>query len=148
MQEEKEIIRLLRSITSTLSATLNHTYEPFGMTGVQCLVLMEVYGSKEEVTIGDLAKQLMMSNSNLSAIVKRMVQRDLLYRSRSREDERIVCISLTDNAKSLIEQMEACVFQRCSFLADIQAAQRVQIIESLILLDEAMKGGLGDEQSK
>lgn len=148
MKEEQQMIQLLRSITSTLSSTLNRDYEPYGLTGVQWMVLMEVGSSEEEVRIGDLAKRLMMSNSNLSAIVKRMAQRDLLVRTRSKEDERIVCVSVSDKANRIIQEMEACVSKQCLLSKDITQQQKQQIIESLQLLDCAMKGGLSHEKGE
>lgn len=148
MKDEERIIQLLRSITSSLSCTLNHNYEPFGLTGVQCLVLMEVACSEDEVSIGDLAKKLLMSNSNISAIVKRMTQRELLLRKRSEQDERIVCISLAPKAKQMIAEMETCMSQKCCFLQSLDAQQIEVIIESLRVLDVCMKGGISDEKCK
>ena len=140
MEEDEMIFRLLRNIMSNLSNQMNRSYEPFGITGVQCLVLMEVAASEHEVKVSDLAKRLMMSNSNISAIVKRLEQHELLVRNRSAQDERIVMLSLTDKAKKCMENMR-CTHCHKPFAEALDQNQKQQIIESLKLLDQAVMGG-------
>ncbi len=147
MQDEEMIFRLLRNIMSNLSMQMNRCYEPFGITGVQCLVLMEVATSDEELKISELARRLMMSNSNISAIVKRLEQHELLERKRNKLDERVVTLSLTKKAKLCMKEMRKCKRHE-PMLYCLDDQQREQIIESLKLLDQAVLGGNGNEQNE
>lgn len=147
MEEEERIITTLRSIMANMSNLMNSYYEPYGMTGVQCLVLTQLAMSEEEVKISDLAKALMMSNSNISAIIKRMEHHDLVIRQRSKTDERVVIVSLTENSKKCMEQMQKDRENQCAITKNLSIVQRNQIIDSLILLDEAIKE-VANEKSK
>lgn len=80
MGNEERIVRLIRTITAHLHSCMNRCYEDYGMTGIQGLVLMEV-ANDEECKLGALAQRLLMTNSNLSAIIKRMEEHGWIRRA-------------------------------------------------------------------
>lgn len=147
MQEDEIVLRLLRNIMGNLSYMMNRCYEPYGITGVQFLVLMEIAASEQEVKVKDLAKRLMMSNSNLSAILKRLEAHMLVERKRSQCDDRVVIVSLTRKSKQCVEELRN-KDHRFPFMEPFDQIQKDQIIESLRMLDQAIKEANKNEKSK
>ena len=125
---------------------MNRCYEPYGITGVQCLVLMEIAAGEQEVRVSDLAKRLMMSNSNLSAIIKRLEAHALVERKRSEQDDRVVIVSLTAKSKACMHDLRC--GEQVTFMERFDQDQKDRIIESLKLLDQAIRGGKYNEKSK
>lgn len=105
MQEEESLIALFREISNRLSLKMNKVYEPYGLTSVQFTILMELR-FEDHQTISALSKKVAMSNSNLSAILKRMEKHDLVKRNRDLLDQRIVHVALTKKAEAICDKMK------------------------------------------
>lgn len=103
MTNEEVVFRLFRSINSSLMNHMNHLCSAYDLTGVQCLIMMEL--RSDEVNISELAERTMMKTSNISSIVKRMESRGLVQRKRSSQDERIVYVSLRQDALDKMRSM-------------------------------------------
>ena len=88
MSEEEMILRMFRSIYASLMSRMNEFCSTYQLTGVQCLIMLEL--QEDEVTISELAQRMMMKPSNVSGVIKRMEKRGLVQRRRSTQDERIV----------------------------------------------------------
>ena len=76
--------------------SLGLTYTPY----IVFLVLWE----KDGITVGEICEKLMLDNGTLSPLLKKMEQAGLVIRQRSREDERVVEILLTDEGRALQEK--------------------------------------------
>ncbi|MBC8569489.1 MarR family winged helix-turn-helix transcriptional regulator [Zongyangia hominis] len=94
----------MRSIHLKLKNMIDGFFAEFGVTGVQAMVLGELY-LNENLKITDLAKELNMTNSNLSAICRRLENNGMLQRKRDTNDQRIVKITLTDKAHQMADRM-------------------------------------------
>lgn len=70
MSEEEMILRMFRSIYASLMSRMNEFCSTYQLTGVQCLIMLEL--QEDEVTISELAQRMMMKPSNVSGVVKRM----------------------------------------------------------------------------
>ena len=55
----------------------------------------------DEVTVSELGDQLFLNSGTLTPLLKRMEATGMVSRTRSREDERITLVQLTDKAKNL-----------------------------------------------
>ncbi len=88
-----------------------HRYRPLldqiGLTYPQYITLMALW-EQDGQTVNQLADKLRLDNGTLTPLLKRLETKELLTRNRSKEDERVVKISLTDQGKSLKSQA-ACV---------------------------------------
>jgi 4'-phosphopantetheinyl transferase len=87
--EQGRVRRLLRQ-----SVSLQH---------VQVLAVLRASGS---LPVGDLARALDVSVASATGIVSRMEQRDLVTRTRSEQDRRVVTVSLARGGKTALEQLE------------------------------------------
>lgn len=138
MQEDKEIFALFREISNRLSIKMNKFYEPYGLTPVQFIILMEIM-MEEHQTISSLGNKVHMSNSNLSAILKRMEKHDLIRRCRDTLDQRVVHIQLTKKAKDICDAMkkESCIEQEA--ILHISKEDRACIQKGLQVLNNILK---------
>lgn len=90
---------------------------PFGLTYPQFLVLQVLWeeGASSVGSIGDL---LALDSATLTPLLKKLEQRQLVTRVRSKSDERIVVIGLTDEGQSIkkkIQQIPKEVGLQCGF---------------------------------
>lgn len=97
---DDHIIELLRGITMSITSRLNQICEPYGLTGVQLMILEELF-QEDGLKISQLAHRTQMSNSNISAVIKRMEQHDFVHRVRNVNDQRIVIVCLNDKSHML-----------------------------------------------
>ena len=82
-------------------------YTPYlkslGLTYTQYIVFLVLW-EKDGITVGEICEKLMLDNGTLSPLLKKMEQAGLVIRQRSREDERVVEILLTDEGRALQEK--------------------------------------------
>lgn len=90
--------------TSRAIQRLYHpTLEKNGLTYPQYLILVTLYDLKT-VSLKELGEKLDLSSNTLTPLLKRMEQHGLVERLRSKEDERVVRITITDLGKSKREE--------------------------------------------
>jgi len=82
-------------------------YTPYldelGITYPQYLVLMVLWQYSEQ-SVGEIGARLLLESNTLTPLLKRMEQKELITRTRSKADERTVIISLTQKGKKLREK--------------------------------------------
>lgn len=89
-----------RAITSRyrpLLAELGLTYPQY----LVMLVLWERASANQPTRVSDLGTRLRLDSGTLTPLLKRLALRGLIHRERSRVDERVVTISLTDQGTDL-----------------------------------------------
>lgn len=88
----------------SVSRLLTKAYKPYleklGITYPQYLVLMVLW-ENDKVSVNQITEKLLLNTNTLSPLLKRMEKSDLIHRTRSKEDERIVIIALSDKGKEL-----------------------------------------------
>ncbi|MCC9043834.1 MarR family transcriptional regulator [Myroides sp. M-43] len=77
--------------------------EALDITYPQYLVLMVLWKEKEQ-TVGQLGEKVFLDSGTLTPLLKRMEQKQMVVRTRSLEDERVVKLSLTAKGISLKEK--------------------------------------------
>ena len=88
-----------RKVTSAYTPLL----KPLGITYTQYIVLMVLWDQKE-VTVGKLGERLYLDNGTLTPLLKKLEQEGYVIRTRSKEDERSVIVSLTEKGSALKEK--------------------------------------------
>ena len=76
---------------------------PLGLTYTQYIVFLVLW-EKDALTVGEIGERLMLDNGTLSPLLKKMEQAGYVERQRSREDERVVVITLTEAGRALQEK--------------------------------------------
>lgn len=74
--------------------------EDLGITYPQYLVMLTLWQYKEQ-SVKAIGERLYLESNTLTPLLKRLEQKQLIERNRSKTDERTVVISLTDKGKAL-----------------------------------------------
>ncbi|HRN88268.1 MarR family transcriptional regulator [Hyphomicrobium sp.] len=74
--------------------------DPHGLTYPQYLVLLILW-ERDGQTVGSIGQHLFLESSTLTPLLKRMEKAGYVRRERAADDERQVCIFLTDAGKAL-----------------------------------------------
>ena len=85
-----------RNVTNLYTPLL----QPLGLTYTQYLVFLVLW-EQNGLTVGELCEKLMLDNGTLSPLLKKLQQEGYIERQRSREDERVVVITLTEKGRAL-----------------------------------------------
>ncbi len=88
--------------------------KPLGLTYTQYIVLLALWETGS-ATVGDLCRRLYLDCGTMTPMLKKMEESGWIIRSRSREDERVVTVCLTDRgwdlrgkAAGIPEKMAGC----------------------------------------
>lgn len=129
---------LLRTISHGIDNTLRVIVDGFGITMVQMRILVELK-HHEQSTIGELGDAMGSAPGNASAMCKVLESKGLVTRTRNPEDERIVLVSLTDQGKDLLQEIEKKLSAKCDhLLAEYSDADFHQIIDGMSKLNEVV----------
>jgi DNA-binding MarR family transcriptional regulator len=90
----------------------NRVYKPlldrFGITYPQYLALVALRGSNSQ-TVSELGGKLYLESNTLTPLIKRLEAAGLVTRTRDKQDERVVRVSLTDAGRKLTDEALGCV---------------------------------------
>lgn len=99
---EKVLVALRRVIRAT-DLHSKHLAKTTGLTAPQILLLQAIR-DKGEVTIGELANDISLSQATVTTILDRMEKRNLVFRERSKEDKRKVHAYLTEAGMNILKE--------------------------------------------
>ena len=103
--------------------------KPLGLTYTQYIAFLALW-ERDGITVGELCDRLMLDNGTLSPLLKKMEQSGYVERNRSKEDDRVVVISLTDEGRRLQEKAKD-VPQKVSSCIEL-APEKVQALHALL----------------
>ncbi|ALV93988.1 MULTISPECIES: MarR family winged helix-turn-helix transcriptional regulator [Pantoea] len=75
------------------------------ITYPQYLVMLVLW-NQDDVTVSEIGEQLFLDSATLTPLLKRLEAAGLLRRQRSRQDERQVVVTLTDEGRALREKAQ------------------------------------------
>ena len=88
---------------------------------------MLVLWERDGLTVGEISQHLLTDPGSLTPLLKRLESEGLLQRNRSREDERVVLVQLTDKGRALQQQAKEvpqCILKASGYsLAQLQQLQ-------------------------
>ena len=106
----QEAMKLANQLCFPLYAAARHVtglytpvLRPLGLTYTQYIVFLVLW-EKDGLTVGEIGEKLLLDNGTLSPLLKKMEQAGYVRRERSREDERVVVITLTEAGRALQEK--------------------------------------------
>ena len=106
----QEAMKLINQLCFPLYAAARHVtglytpvLKPRGLTYTQYIVFLVLW-EKDGLTVGEIGEKLLLDNGTLSPLLKKMEKAGHVKRQRSREDERIVVITLTEEGRALQEK--------------------------------------------
>jgi MarR family 2-MHQ and catechol resistance regulon transcriptional repressor len=96
-------IALARCYSSFAKAVSVKIHE-YGLTTPQFGVLEALY-HLGPLSLGELAEKLLVTGGNVTYVMDRLEQQDLVYRERSEDDRRVIQAKLTAEGRALIESV-------------------------------------------
>lgn len=109
-----------------------------GLTAPQILVLQTIR-DKGQVTIGEIAQEISLSQATVTSILDRLEKRKLVYRERSTEDKRKVHAYLTDEAVETLKNAPMPLQDHFTRqFGDLQDWEKTMIISSLQRIAQMM----------
>ena len=112
-------------------------YKPFldelDLTYTQYIVMMVLW-EKRQMTMGALGRELYLDSGTLTPLLKKMEAKGYITRERMEEDERSVCISLTDKGDALKDEAVKIPekMQGCFDLEPEEAAELYRLLYKLL----------------
>ncbi len=131
MDKMEEVLVALRRVIRATDLHSKHLVKTSGLTAPQILLLQGIR-SKGEVTIGELANEVSLSQATVTSILDRLEKRELVYRERSKEDKRKVHAYLTEKGSDVVKTAPTPLQEQfIKYFGDLQEWEQSMIIASL-----------------
>ena len=101
MSRVEEVLIALRRVIRATDLHSKHLAKTTGLTAPQILLLQSIR-DRGQVTIGELAQDISLSQATVTTILDRLEQRQLIYRERSATDKRKVHAHLTNDGHTVL----------------------------------------------
>ncbi len=145
MAEKDEFLKLDNQLCFALYSAqraMNAVYRPMlddlHLTYPQYLVLLVLWESRQASTVNGLGEKLYLDSGTLTPLLKRMEQNGLIRRQRSRQDERVVEIALTDAGSAMKARVLAWV-DKYQCLADVDLGDETRLKEDIQQLNHRLR---------
>jgi len=102
LEHIEQVLVALRRVIRATDLHSKHLAKTSGLTAPQILLLQTIR-NRGEVTIGQLAEEMSLSQATVTTILDRLEKRGLVYRERSKEDKRKVHAYLTELAAGTLK---------------------------------------------
>jgi DNA-binding MarR family transcriptional regulator len=99
-----ELERSFRTVFRTFRKEVNDLFADY-MPGNEFAVLKALYDNSP-LMASEIAAEIKVSSSHITAVTDRLVKKNLIVRTRSEEDRRIVNLEITEKGKSVAQKME------------------------------------------
>ncbi|KXS45120.1 MULTISPECIES: MarR family winged helix-turn-helix transcriptional regulator [unclassified Candidatus Frackibacter] len=129
----QEVEMLLRTISSKINKETKDNLSKFNLNKSRFFVLI-IVSKYENITMGELKKEMHLACSSITNLVDKLEDDNLLKRSRSKEDRRVINLHLTEKGEELLESI---MTFRCQYIN--QAIKKLDVTETLQLKDTLKK---------
>jgi len=128
----KDIVWALRRIVSLINLDSKRMVKRFGVTGPQGLVIKSLHALAEAQPSAALSRYLNMTPSNMTGIVDRLEEKNLVRRTRKQGDRRTHLIELTEKGREFSQSLPDPMEEKLmSGLADLQPTEIFGVYSAL-----------------
>jgi len=126
-----EVLVTLRRIIRATDLHSKYLSKTAGLTAPQILLLQTIR-SKGQVTIGELAREMSLSQATVTTILDRLERRQFIYRQRSAQDKRKVHAHLTHKGRGILKRAPMPLQEQFARqFSDLQEWEQMMIISAL-----------------
>ncbi|MGH8452060.1 MarR family winged helix-turn-helix transcriptional regulator [Pseudomonas sp.] len=100
---DNQLCFALHSTSLLMTKAYKPLLQALGLTYPQYLAMMVLW-EEDGLTVGEISNRLLTDPGSLTPLLKRLEAEGLLSRTRSREDERVVVVELTETGRTLQEK--------------------------------------------
>lgn len=130
------IFSMIREISHKIDLLLQDTANSLDLTPLQLKIIIALYSSDNDVSIGNLGKAIGVTGGNISNICKKLEKKGFVDRIRSEEDERVVNVRLTETGIAASKELGEYFYKiREEFPDDAVDVNLETIVEELRELD-------------
>lgn len=130
------IFSIIREISHKIDLLLQETANNLDLTPLQLKIIIALYSSDTDVSIGNLGKTIGVTGGNISNICKKLEKKGFVNRIRSEEDERVVNVRLTETGIAASKELGEYFYKiREEFPDDDVDVNLETIVEELKELD-------------
>lgn len=134
----EEVLVALRRVIRATDLHSKHLAKTTGLTTPQILLLQTIR-DKGEITIGELANEMSLSQATVTSILDRLEKRELVYRKRSNADKRKVHAHLTEQAVETLKDAPIPLQEHfAQQFGNLQEWEQTMIISSLQRIAQMM----------
>ena len=105
LQLDQQLCFALYSANLAMHKVYRQLLAQLEITYPQYLVMLVLW-QQDDVTVSEIGEQLFLDSATLTPLLKRLESAGLLRRQRSRQDERQVVVTLTDEGRALREKAQ------------------------------------------
>lgn len=127
----------LYSASRAMTAAYRPILAELDLTYPQYLVMLVLWEERDGVTVRRLGERLHLDSGTLSPLVKRLEVNGLVRRARSRDDERVVEVTLTAAGRRLEEKAQ-CIPGRLGAATGITEKQAADLRDAVRQLTDAL----------
>ncbi|WP_087501606.1 MarR family winged helix-turn-helix transcriptional regulator [Pseudomonas sp. SID14000] len=137
---ENQVCFALHSTSLLMTKVYKPLLQALGLTYPQYLAMLVLW-EHDGLTVGEISQHLLTDPGSLTPLLKRLESEGLLQRNRSREDERVVLVQLTDKGRDL--QRQAREVPQCILKASGRSLEQLQQLQAdLLALRENLQKNL------
>lgn len=122
---------------SWLDCEMSREMRPYGLTNPQYNILRILKGSRPNgLSVLDIKSRMIDRSSNVSRLVEKLREQELVERTPSAEDRRMVVVTITPKGLELLERMQMELMERRNqtigaSLSDAEMLQLSQLLDRL-----------------
>lgn len=131
LEKVDRVLTTLRRIIRELDSHSRQISQHHGMTVPQLVLLQEI-AAQGTVSVGDLAREVSLSQATVTSILDRLAARDLIVRRRGETDKRVVRVELTASGQSVLQTAPPLLQERfVAAFGRLRDWEQSQILSSL-----------------
>ncbi len=139
-ENRKEVIDMLKELTSRFSNIRDNLCEPYGLSSLQAVIIMDIYHNPSESRVTDICKRLKKSTNTISPLINRLIDKQFLTKVQNKSDNRVFDVKLTAKTLEIAEEINVDVsdytYPMFDSLTDVEFDN---IYQSLLKLLEVTK---------
>ncbi|WP_312935942.1 MarR family transcriptional regulator [Pseudomonas sp.] len=124
---DNQVCFALHSTSLMMTKVYKPLLQKLGLTYPQYLAMLVLW-EQDGLTVGEISHRLLTDPGSLTPLLKRLESEGLLKRTRSRDDERVVIVQLTDKGQML--RTEAQCMPQSITAASGRTAERLQALQA------------------
>ncbi len=105
VENRKNIIEMIKELSSYFTNIRDALCEPYGLSSIQAVIILDVYHHPEERRVTDICKRLHKSTNTISPLINRLIQKGYLMKKVSKDDARSMKVYLTDKTKEMVDNI-------------------------------------------
>ena len=134
------VLIALRKIIQAVEMNSKKLVKRVGLTGPQLVILQEI-ARAGDVTAGEIARAVSLSQATVTGILERMENRGLLARERSASDKRRIMVRITESGSKVLNDapplMQEAFVERFAGLQEWEQTMILSALQRLVSIMDA-----------